>query len=574
MKRTNIFLIFIIALLLVLINSESKAQIRFPVTVDGKPDLVTLSFDKNVIDRDSIRWHYRDTTVLNYLKKDTTILNILRKDTTVLNVIKKDTLILNVKFRDTVILRINYKDTCVTTPPVAIPPAVIPGQTVTLTFNQRTDDYPRTGAGAGQWHGGYEVTGVPQSLDRYDRLTWYQLEPVHGDYKLTALVSKINAAIDKGQKYQFGGVMTACPGCDIGYNVSYGGGSSPYPLWVHNLMQSDQTKDQLINGNWFPNYNSENYLNPLSDLLKAINTLIKTGSYKGVLYKNVVNEADIRGYGSWGEWNHNSHENGIFGTAATLKRIIQMHIDAFPDIQLIGLVAAYDGGRLSILNVPAEVGYFLLTAKNNIGRIGSRRDSYTDGAESDKENYLHFLLEKNPVKYNGVQFDTLINNLWKYAPQRGESVCGGPVEILADQVKFYHTGSFGNGNFCLGTLSSTQISAVKAAAAAAGYRITLTGGSVNQGSITTITLNWSNLNRPPTYDNWDIIFQVNGVTIGKSGMKLRLFTGTKSFTDTFTNVPKGQLTVKVVDPAGYAKPMTIGITGQNVDGSINLTTIN
>jgi hypothetical protein len=528
--------LLLITFLLASVSAFSQVKIEFPVLINGGQSILTLGFPQNIVNIDSTIWHYKDSVKLNITFKDTTVLNY--------------------KYKDTTILRITYKDTVITQPPAT--------STKVLSFTQRTDDYARTGAGAGQWHGGYEISGLPQSLDRYDRLTWYMLEPTQGNYNFTELKNRINAAIDKGQMYQFGGVMSDCPGCDLGWTANMNGGLSAVPSYLLNQM----TGAKIVDGSWLPDYNSEIYLSRFEALLKAINQMLQSTTYNGVAYKNVVNEVDIRGYGRWGEWNKASVDIAT-PTAITLKRIIQAHITAFPDIQLISLIAAFDGGKMGILNIPAEVGYFLLTAKNNIGLIGWRRDSFGDPTAA----YIAGLLENSTVTYNGLSFKTEIMNRWKYAPVRGESVgFGNDPTMFPAQIRRYHVGSFGNGNFYL-TPTIAQLDSLKRAAKEAGYRLTLTGGTVTAGSNTTITLTWSNVDRAPTYENWDVIYQVSGITIGKSSFNPRLFTGTATISDSFAGSIKGQLTVTVVNRSGFKQNMTLGITGQNSDKSYNLTTL-
>jgi hypothetical protein len=527
-----------IAFLLASVSTFSQVKIELPVTVNGIKTTLFANYPKTVVNVDStVYWYvYKDTTVLNYKYKDTIVYRYAYKDSTLYNYIVKDTLI--------------------TQPPTST--------RLLLTFTQRTDDYSRTGAGAGQWHGGYEIAGIPQSLDRYDRLTWYMLEPTQGNYTFTELKNRINAAIDKGQMYQFGGVMSDCPGCDLGWTANMNGALSAVPSYLLNSMPGAK----IVDGSWLPDYNSEAYLSRFEALLNAINQMLHNTSYKGVPYMSVVNEIDIRGYGRWGEWNKASVDIAT-PSAATLKRIIIAHTQAFYDIQLIALIAAFDGGKMEILNIPAEVGNLLLTARNAVGKIGWRRDSFGDPTAA----YIAGLLENSTVTYN-VSFKDEIMNRWKYAPVRGESVgFGNDPTMFPSQIRRYHVGSFGNGNFYL-TPTTRQLDSLKRAAKEAGYRLTLVGGTVSTGSTTTITLNWSNIDRAPTYDNWDVIYQVSGVTIGKSSFNPRLFTGTTTVSDSFTGTIRGQLTVKVVDPSGYRQPMTLGITGQNSDKSYTLTTVN
>jgi hypothetical protein len=171
-------------------------------------------------------------------------------------------------------------------------------------------------------------------------------------------------------------------------------------------------------------------------------------------------------------------------------------------------------------------------------------------------------------------------NKWKVAPVVGEppSWNDNDFAALPGQVKLYHACSFGNGNYG-GTPNATTSANVKAASALAGHRITIKSATVTTGTTTSITLNWENKfpdgsDRTPTYEDWIVVYSVNGVILGGSGFYPQLFTGKMTVTDHLDNLPKGKLTVSVIYPGGYRKNMNLGIVGQNADNSITLTTIN
>ena len=116
--------------------------------------------------------------------------------------------------------------------------------------------------------------------------------------------------------------------------------------------------------------------------------------------------------------------------------------------------------------------------------------------------------------------------------------------------------------------NTTIGNSVRAASKASGYRLIIEGGSmatsITTGTAFPITLNWKNVGLSPTYENWDIVFELKnsgGTTVwsGKSAFQLRLFlpqTNATARTDNFTvptSVAAGtySLILYVKDPANY-----------------------
>lgn len=470
-------------------------------------------------------------------------------------------------------------------------------------------DLVAPGRGAEQWHDRTDVN-IPvegtstRPMDVYYRFVATRIATnTPGVYNWSYLDGLINTAINNRQKFSFG-IMTLYPeGTTNEGLVSFDGGYASYPQWLHQQMQSESVRDWRIGQTWTPNYNSNYYLNWLLDLNTAVNAHIEATSYNGVRYRDVINCIDIRGYGAWGEWHSgytpnnqiSDYPSGTFPTVASLKRIVDAHTNAFPNFQLVCMIAAFDANYLGNTMNPPEIAHYILTHRGtNRGPIGWRRDQW--GA---LDNYLMNYLEFNTRSFNGVVFNTLIMDRWRTAPITGEPPAWNPDEYsdLERQIRLYRAVSFGNGNYG-GGVAPSQLNTrnrIRAASKAAGYRLVLEGGSmatsITTGSPFSITLNWRNVGISPTYDDWDVIYELKnsgGTTVwsGTSAFELRLFlpqaTATAR-TDNFTvptSVPAGtySLILYIRDPVNYRQPLPLAITGRRSDGgyvlrsSINVTT--
>ena len=464
-------------------------------------------------------------------------------------------------------------------------------------------DFIAPGRGAEQWHNGSARINYPtessnlESPDLYYRFEWARLEgATQGSYTWSYFDNLINSAINKGQKFSFG-IMTHYS--DGGY-VSYGGGSSSYPLYLHNLMQAEATnsRDWLSsNGVWVPNWNSQNYLGRLRALHQALYDHIMTGTYtptsgphagKRVNYRDVIYCIDIRGYGNWGEWHSgeicdfNSYPTGRQPTNATFKEIIDLHTEVFDRWPLVMMVAGYDGGYtgISLFGAPAEVSYYALTARNKWGAVGYRRDQW--GAT---DTYLDRLMASNNQTYNGsLPFKNYILEKYKYAPVTGEPMPASlDMSDLENQVNLYHATSIGNGNYGAQPSSSTVKENIRRAFKRTGYRIELTGGSATAStSNLTVNLNWRNIGVAPTYEDWKVTYELrsgsNVVWSGTSSFKPKLFlpspTATTA-TDVFnrSGIPQGTYSLYVIvkDSTGYRQPLPLAIQGRGSDGGYLLT---
>ncbi len=458
-------------------------------------------------------------------------------------------------------------------------------------------DLNAPGRGVEQWHD-QNVVNVPtegintQRLDVYHRFVWTKIEgPTMGSYTWRFFDSLVNDAISRKQKMSFG-IMPLYPGGTNaqGLVTFNDGGLASYPLYLHNLMQSETPKDWKTGNVWTPNYNSTYYTDRLLALHKAIDGHIKATSFNGVPYSKVINCIDLRGYGAWGEWHSGYTPNnvvsdypaGTFPSIATLKKIVDAHTQGFPDFPLVAMIAAFDANYLPNTMNPPEIAWYVLTqAKNNSGPIGWRRDQW--GAT---DSYISNYLENNTRSYNGFVFKDAIMARWKIAPITGEPPGWTPSKFsdLERQIRLYHATSFGNGNYG-GTPTSTVKSNVRAASKACGYRLIIEGGSTSAGcnNNISITLNWKNIGLTPTYENWNVEFKLKNsnnavVWSGLSAFNPRLFlpaSNATSITDNFTlpsGVSPGTYTLSIIikDPNEYRDPLPLAIAGRNSDGSYTI----
>lgn len=477
-------------------------------------------------------------------------------------------------------------------------PDPTPGNTVSFTvpiIPFSDPDIIAPGRGAEQWHNSTaripnptesQPIGTENSLDVYYRFESHRLYNSNGTFNWSYFDGLVQSAINRGQKLSFG-IMHF--NGDGGGGVSHNGGESAYPAFLHSQISSTKAGNEFV-----PDWNSPAYIKFLRDENTAIRNRLLTQKYtpssgpnagKSVLFGDAIYVIDIRGFGNWGEW----HIGGISGawnsqpfrpTAATLKAIIDAHTQIFDKWPLGMMIAGFDGGAsgVPLFHPYPEVAHYALTAKNDWGSVGARRDQV--GAP---DGYLRNMLEGNNLTYNGSpKFSTLFLEKWKTAPVTGEPNPGvaaitGMADLLG-QINLYHHASFGNGNYPIGSqLNSSTQATIREGFKRAGYRLQIKDGSITTGTNGKITVTWQNVGITPTYENWDVVYELrSGSTVvwsGASKFKPKLFLpGSQTVTDTYTMIPTGDYTlhVKVIDPSGYRQPLPLANTGRAIDGSYKL----
>lgn len=517
----------------------------------------------------------------------------------------KDTVLITVTTETTVVPATASSSTVITSATIPTTPGPDPDpgndKIIDLSFSRTAQYYERPFAGVENWQGqNYSPIGDGRRLDYYDRLSWSQLEGATiGNYTWARMDQAINNAIQNGQRYSFG-IMTVVPGGADPFNgpVYYGGSSSLYPLYLHNLMQSETVKDRIMGVNsstWVPNWNSSNYLNRLDSLHANIARHIATTSFNGVRYSDVVNYIDVRIMGSYGEWHHagivdnmNQYPAGMRPTVATYKRIIDSYVKYFPDNWLVMILAALDAERLAHTMTPLEVTNYALTVRNNAGPLGIRSDQRGSLQWNDQGNYVRQYMENNNKRYNnGPLFSTLTMSRWQVAPLVGEPENNNDnpqLQTLSAQFQMYRQNSIGNGNYRRSTAADNNM---KNGAALAGYRLVLTTGKIayNKNHIN-ISLSWQNIGLTPNYENWQVVYQLQNsagtvVWSGNSSFTPKLFLPQSSATaiaqdfNFSTSPAPGSYVLKmaVIDPKGYRQPLPLDINGRDSKGAYLLTPI-
>lgn len=467
-------------------------------------------------------------------------------------------------------------------------------------------DLRASGRGAEQWH---DQNAVPiffggeseqYSLDKYFRFSWSQIEIGPGQYDWSIFDGEVNDAIDNNQTFSFG-IMPTCPSCtEDGKSILIDGKIASYPVYLHDQMQKEDIKDWVspVSGMWVPNWNSPSYLAALERLNKAVANRLATQEYKGVKYKDIIRYIDLRGFGTYGEWHEaaivettDDHPKGTQATAESLRKIVDIHLEAYKTFRLVALMGSLDADLLRNTRVPTEVGHYILTAKTDAGPLGIRRDNW-----GSTDNYIKTYMENHPVQYQGLSFREAIAERWKTAPIVGEPIhdlaphneC--PMGDIENQVRKYHASSIGNGNFFNPDDGCLQ-EKFRAAARAAGFRLTLAGGQFDSaivaGNNHELKLYWKNEGIAPLYEKWEVHYQLSDLRTNsivletKSSFSPTLLLPSDTatpHTDILTipaDIPAGHYNLRLIirDPLGYRSPLPLAIQGRQPDGSYDIRSV-
>jgi hypothetical protein len=499
---------------------------------------------------------------------------------------------------------------------IAAPPPPPPGGTVNISMGALgfTADSSRPNSSSWNENSGAQiVAGLPTPQIRYRRFDWADCEAslTQGDYsKLNGKFRTfLQSCINNGQMAAFGIMQFYPEVCSSGgFNdfYFYDGFCGTYPEYVHNLMQASGTSDFNDGTSWIPNYNHPSWLARWQALLVAINNWLDTETYTAtsgprvgqlVRFKDVISYVDLRGFGSYGEWHSccigNGYDNvatwpaGTYGTTATMKTIIDIGADSFPNYPVCIIINVLDGNRFNNTKIPVEVGIYALTKTNTFGKLGLRRDQW-----GDNSGYYHQILEQNTMTFNGVRADTAILNRYKYSYITGEppgyncnnssEVCRNGVNMgwIPDQVQTLHAYNIGNGNWG-GNAPTNQssVDSIRRAWRLMGAQILVTGGTMTQtlqtGATFNVTLNMQNIGLAVEHRAWTtqlILKNSVGTTVwtGTHSFAVKGFLPSASSTSYSTNFTLSgavagtgyNLYLKAVDPLGYARDYQFWNTGQ------------
>lgn len=355
------------------------------------------------------------------------------------------------------------------------------------------------GSGMEQWHDRNDVTGVSGTGDIYARsgleaVRFYVGETFTVPETFKSYLAEVKR---RGAKFSFG-VMTVYE--DIG---------NATPQFILNKI----TKW----GNNIPNPNDPIYLAWILDFNIKLNAWIYANNYQ-----DQIGSIDIRHYGNWGEWHLGGLVDNVSQVPASMRltaasgiAIVNAYLKAFPNFQLVAMIAAHDRNRLQNTMVDPAISDYILKASNTRGRIGIRRDHVGIG-----EGYMTYYMGQDGVK-----------DVWKSAPVTGEPGGWSNYPNYYNEVATYHHASVGNGNYG----GSIPSDAVKKAAAVMGFHVRLNGGSIT-GTDTAlkVLLNLTADGLVPMYEDWDLVYDFGDKGVIKSSWEPRLFLGTYSLSGALT----------------------------------------
>jgi hypothetical protein len=377
----------------------------------------------------------------------------------------------------------------------------------------------------------------PGTDDAGDRFRWSQIQPTSADsYDFTAIDNAIAAAHARNQRFHFR-IMAFESCCEGGNTIM------AVPAWLH--ATPGATTDYQYAGNTYvvPNWNAEAYLSPLENLIAAL----------GARYDHDerVEWFEFSGYGDWSE-NHigfiatklgapgpsaddSVTQLGYYSdykeqsiTKASITRLVNATLAAFPDTQII-----VNGNNSEITRQ--------LLAASPTHPVGIRADClgvypptqyWATGADS------WYVRNHDPVI-------AAMLSRWRTAPVITEWCDFQPsgettyfLQGIKDTVN-YHVSMVASN---LQMAPSPDMYDVWARTNKyAGYRFAVTSASVppsaQVGSALPITVRWNNFGTAPSYDDWQVVYEVrNGedtvVKTVQSGLSLRDIAAEQTYIDT------------------------------------------
>jgi hypothetical protein len=442
----------------------------------------------------------------------------------------------------------------------------------------------------------------PGTYDAGDRFLWSQIQPASADaYDFTPIDKEIAAAHAHNQRFHFR-IMAFS---SIGYpgNTVMG-----VPEWLH--ATPGATTDYYFEGKKYvvPNWNADAYLTPLEHLIAAL----------GARYDHDerVEWFEFSGYGDWSEnhiWfiadslgapgpspEHSISQLGYYSqytaqsiTKASITRMVNATLAAFPDTRII------------VAGDNPEITRQLLAASPR-RPTGIRSDCW--GVYPPQDWAI------TPDSWYVLHHDPVITTLlarWRTAPVVTEWCNDQPngatayfQQAIKDTVN-YHV-SLVASNVMAPSPDMYDIWA--RTNKYAGYRYAITSAivpaSATPGSTLPITVRWTNFGTAPSYDNWQVVYELRDsentvVKTVPSVLTLRNIAAEQNYTDTAqdpasavdddkfslptSGLPAGnyKLTAKVVwnehKPNGINTvnypPMTLAQAGRDDDGGYPIASI-
>jgi Domain of unknown function (DUF4832) len=413
------------------------------------------------------------------------------------------------------------------------PGAVIPFSANDLV-NPKRGQYQDIGVTLYPQSGGYPAW--PGTDDVGSRFLWSQIQPTSANsYDFTVIDNAIAAAQAHNQRFHFRVMSFASSG--YSGNTVIG-----VPAWLRATPAA--TTDYHSGGKAYvvPNWNADAYLNPLEHLVAAL----------GARYDHDerVEWFEFSGYGDWSE-NHIgfiADDLGAPGPApddsiaqlgyysqygdqsinkASITRMVNATLAAFPDTQII------------VLDDNPEITRQLLAASPR-RPVGIRADCL--GVYPPPQIWA-----TDPNSWYVQSDDPVIATLrarWRTAPVVTEWCNSQPDGELA----YFQQAIRDTVNYHVSLVASTVMAPSPTmydmwarTNKYAGYRYAVTSAtvpaSVPAGSSLPITVRWNNFGTAPSYDHWQVSYEVRNdadkvVAIVQSGLSLRDIAAEQNYANT------------------------------------------
>ena len=333
------------------------------------------------------------------------------------------------------------------------------------------------------WHLGNDWGPGSNSYDVAARIIWRDLETVRDHYDFTKIEELLNKAQSRGGRANIRFRAVATSGIGV-------------PDYMVALMPKGFWKDWLFNKKpetfaYVPDWNDPDFMERAKALLNALGKRYNNDPRLGIL--------DIGMYGRWGEWHcsgikYPTPEGAQEITEENIRAIIDMHTEAFPNKRLVMMTD----------NI-----YGLKYALQKSAKIGCRRDSYGTDWFQDPERM------------------EIVRNRWQTAPVVAEPIgefapgAIGFCNKMARQSKEFHVATIHGINTFKKDVkyNENEINTVIQAGKNTGFRFAINSISIPQrippGGKFLLTTNWKNEGVTPTYEKWQVVYQLRNQKNGK-----------------------------------------------------------
>jgi hypothetical protein len=380
------------------------------------------------------------------------------------------------------------------------------------------------------YHRWYRNRSVP-TMDHYNRFSWVQLERGPGQYDFSIIEEQMEEARKAGAKFAFRVDALNEYLTEVGVPDYV---RQRVPGYFSDKINTGATNKRM----WVPDWNNPYFIARFRALVQALGR-----RYNG---DPRLSYYDMGMYGRWGEWH--TWQLKLEGTPATKRKFI--------DIQL----AAFDRTRILMNSGGGEVDAFVYCLKQS-PLIGVRCDSLDMPGDWFSKQFTNY-----PKKL------AVMKDRWKTAPFIVEC----ETEDIT-KVERWHLASISD--FSWGKPKDQRFVDI---GKRTGYRYELNSvrfpSRWTQGTPVTLEARWSNVGVTPLYERFDVVYELwpekgeRKVWSAKSQLDLTKFLPTqapqKKVDRLRPTVPPGRyrLTVAVLDPTGYRKPLALAIRGRNPQG--------